>query len=171
MDDVCKEVTAAREKDYVDAHEHHCAQSQVDENLINPATELADENLVNPTTELANEILVNLATKLIDEILVNPTVKIADENLVNPTIELADEILVNPIIDLADDSEISIVAVNTFVNPKISIAHVRFDEGLLPKHEWLQMMQQRHYIDMMLFGEIISLKYENKVEDNLSTAA
>ena len=33
------------------------------------------------------------------------------------------------------------------------------------------MMQQRHYIDMMLFGEIIPLKYENKVEDNLSTAA
>lgn len=30
-------------------------------------------------------------------------------------------------------------------------------------------MQQKNHIDMILFGEIISLEFENQVEDNLST--
>lgn len=49
------------------------------------------------------------------------------------------------------------------VNTSINISDVTFDEELLGKDEWLQVMQQKHHIDMMLFGET--------VEGNLFAAA
>ena len=40
MDDVYEEVAEAREKDHIDAHEPHYAQSQVDEDMLIPTIEL-----------------------------------------------------------------------------------------------------------------------------------
>lgn len=57
------------------------------------------------------------------------------------------------------------------MNPTINIVDANFDEDVLTKYEWLQMIQQKHHIDMMLFGEIIPLEYENQVEDNMPVAA
>ena len=56
------------------------------------------------------------------------------------------------------------------VNPTINIVDVNFDEELLVNDKWLQVMQQKHHIGMMLFGEIIPLEFENQVEDNLFAA-
>lgn len=38
------------EREHTDVPESHCAQPQVDDNLVNLATKLVDDNLVNPTT-------------------------------------------------------------------------------------------------------------------------
>ena len=73
----------------------------------------------------------------------------------------------NPTIELVDDSEALIELVNAMVNPTINIVDVNFDEDLLTNDEWLQIMQQKHHIDMM-FGEIIPLEAENQMEDNMS---
>ena len=52
------------------------------------------------------------------------------------------------------------------VNPETNI--VDFDREFLANDDWLQMMQQKYDIDMMLFGEITPLQL---VEDNLFAAA
>lgn len=44
---------------------------------------------------------------------------------------------------------------------------INFNGNLLANDEWLQMMQQKHHIDMILFGERIPLESENKMEENL----
>lgn len=51
------------------------------------------------------------------------------------------------------------------VNPTIQFAYVRFDEDLLPNDEWLQMMQQKHDINILIFGERIALESTNQVEE------
>lgn len=107
---------------------------------MNPTTKLAYENLVNPTTE--HERLMNIATKLVDS-LVNLATKLVEENE---------------------------GAIGTFyvkVCPTKNIAYVKLDEELFAHDEWLQVMQQKHHIDMMLFGEITSLEFENQMEDNM----
>lgn len=75
--------------------------------------------------------------------------------------------LVSPATKLADDSETAIGAFNVMVNPTINIVDVKFDEELLAKYEWLQLMQQKHDIDMMLFSEKKPLESETQVEDTL----
>ena len=73
------------------------------------------------------------ATKLADENLINPVTKLADKNLVNLTIDLANEILLNSATNLVDDSETSIRAINTMVNPSINIVkgHVGIQKVLI----------------------------------------
>jgi len=78
-----------------------------------------------------------------------------------PANSVADENLVNLAKKLANESEDAIGVVNDMVNPRINIVDVNFDEELLAKDEWLHMMQHKHHIDMMLFGERITLEYEN----------
>jgi len=85
------------------------------------------------------------------------------EGLMNPTTELADESLVNLTTELVEDNETAIGAVYAKVNEAINIANVKFDEDNLANDEWLQVMQQKHHIDMMLFGEA--------VEDNMFAVA
>lgn len=66
-----------------------------------------------------------------------------------------DEDLVNPVTKLANNSEVSIGEVSVMVNPTIQYVDLNFDEDLLLNDEWLQMMLQKHDIDMMLFSEKI----------------
>lgn len=80
----------------------------------------------------------------------NTTRNLTKENLVNPTTQL------------------SIRAVTTMVNSTINIVHVNIDEDFFTKIEQLQKLQEKHHIDMMLFGEIILLESEKKLRDNLS---
>jgi len=102
-----------------------------------------DENLVILAAKLAhdNNMMIS-ATKLVDESLMNRATEFANENLVNPAIELV------------HDGETAIRVVNDMVNLAINITDVKFDEELLANDEWLEGMQQKHYIDMMLLGEI-----------------
>ena len=111
-----------------------------------------------------------LATKLADEGLVNPTTELVDECLVNLATQLTDESLLNRAMELAEDNEIAIGEINAMMNPTINIVDVNFDEELLANGEWLQIMQQKHHIDMMLFGEITPLESANQEEDNLFAA-
>lgn len=53
------------------------------------------------------------------------------------------------------------------VNPTVQFVDVQLDEIMFPSDEWLQMVQQKHEIEMMLFGERDSLETENQVEENL----
>lgn len=149
------EVVEEAREEHIDAHEPHCAQPQVDENLVIPTTKLADDNMMIPATKLADENLVILAIELVDENLMNPTTKLTDESLVNRATELV------------DDSEAAIEAINAMVNTTINIVDVKFDEECLANDEWLQVMQKKHHIDMMLFSEKIPLE---SVEDNLFVA-
>lgn len=151
MDVVCEEVKEAREKEHVDAQEPHCAQPQVEANFVIPATKLAHEGLVNQTTALADEILVNWAIKL------------ANKDLVNPAIELVDEDMVKLTTELAEDNETVIGVVYVKVNPTKNIVDVNFDEELLANDEWLQVMHQKHHINVILFCET--------VEDNMFVVA
>jgi len=50
-------------------------------------------------------------------------------------------------------------------DPTIEIANVKFDEEQLTCDEWLKMMQHKHLIDTLLFGERIPLAYEIQVEE------
>lgn len=104
---------------------------------------VVDENLVILAAKLAhdNNMMIS-ATKLVDESLMNRATEFANENLVNPAIELV------------HDGETAIRVVNDMVNLAINITDVKFDEELLANDEWLEGMQQKHYIDMMLLGEI-----------------
>jgi len=78
-----------------------------------------------------------------------------------------DQDLVNPARVLDDDNEVIIGAARVMVNPTIQFVDVQFNEDQLANDEWLQMMQQKHLIDMMLFSERSPLSSENQVEDNL----
>jgi len=88
----------------------------------------------------------------------NPTTELADEDLKILATEIADEVLMIPATELADE----------MVNPMIDMADVNFDNEIFANDDWLQMMQQKYDIDMMLFGEITPLQL---VEDNLFAAA
>lgn len=101
------------------------------------------------------------------KIMIRPMFIIA---ITNDIIQLVDDNMVNPIKELANESEAAIGAVNAMVNLAINIVDVNFDEDLLTKDECLQMMQQKHHIDMMLFGATIPLESKNQVEDNLSSS-
>ena len=171
MDDDCEYFVEEEERYHIYAHEPHCAQPKVDESLVIPATELADENLVIPTTKFIDDNLVIVEKELVDENFVIPSTEFVDDNLVIPTTELADDNFVNQTIEPDDDSEAFIGAINVMVNPTIQFADVRFDEDLLPNDELLQMMQQKHHIDMMLFNETNPLESRNQVEENLFTVA
>jgi len=52
------------------------------------------------------------------------------------------------------------------VNPTIQFVDVQFDEIMFPNDEWLQMVQQKHEIEIMLFGERTSLETESQVKEN-----
>ena len=54
------------------------------------------------------------------------------------------------------------------VNLVINIDDVNFDREFLAKYDWLQMVQQKHHINMMQFCEMIPLEL---VEDNLFAEA
>lgn len=55
----------------------------------------------------------------------------------------------------------------TSLLPVIEIIGVNFDEELFISDEWLQMMQHKYLIDMLLFGEKNPLVSPNQVEENL----
>lgn len=48
---------------------------------------------------------------------------------------------------------------------------VKFDEEPLTGDEWLHMMQQEALIDMLLFGERVTLVFGNQVEYNMFAVA
>ena len=76
----------------------------------------------------------------------------------------------NPTIVFVDDNEVGIGATNFMLNLAMKFVDVKFDQEQLAKDEWLQMMQHKHHIDMMLFSERSPLDTENQVEDTLSVA-
>jgi len=55
------------------------------------------------------------------------------------------------------------------VNQAINIADVKFDEENLANDEWLQVMQQKHHIDTMLFGEIVEGDHRLVQQSNRQT--
>ena len=143
------------EREHEDACEPHCTQLHVDDDLMIPATELADEDLMIPTTWLVDEYVMIPATELADDMVI-PATQFVDDDLLIQETQLADDDMAIPATELADD----------MVNPETNI--VDFDREFLANDEWLQMMQQKQDIDMMLFGEITPLQL---VEDNLFAAA
>ena len=80
--------------------------------------------------------------------MIIPATEFVDDDLLIPPTELVDDVLMNPATQLANE--------NLMVD-------VHFDNEFLANDDWLQTMQQKHDIDMMLFGEIIPLQL---VEDN-----
>lgn len=87
--------------------------------------------------------------------MVNPITELANDDLVILTTELADENLVNPTTELGEDNETAITTINAMMNSTINILDLKFDEESLANDEWLQVMQQKHHIDMMIFGEVV----------------
>lgn len=53
------------------------------------------------------------------------------------------------------------------MEPKIEIFHLNFDEDECTSDEWLQMVQQKHLIDVFLFGLTNPLLFKNQVDENL----
>lgn len=114
MDDDCdKFVKKKTENEHIIARKYHYEKLQVDENLMNPETELANEILAKTTTDLVDDNMVNLATMH------------TNENLMNLATELV------------DDNETAIGVINAMVNPIINIFDVDFDEELLANNEKL----------------------------------
>ena len=126
-----------RDEEFV---ESHCAQSRVDE-ICEEITEVAEREHEDVCEPHCTQLQV-------DEDLLIPATWIADEDLVIPATELVDDEMVNPAMQLVDE--------NLMVD-------VNFDNEFLTNDYWLQMMQQKYDIDMMLFGEITPLQL---VEDN-----
>lgn len=114
MDDIYEEVGEERNKEHIDAREHHYAYPQVHENLMIPATNISNHDLVITTRELNADDLVIPATELVDDDLVNPTIELGDERK------------------------------TTMINLVINISDVKIDTQFLANYDWFSMQKKNH---------------------------